>query len=234
MFYGAVYTESLFLLCAVSAFLYAERGRWEWVAPWGLLAGLARPNGVFLCVPLAWMAIARTRTASHGWWRSTGVRLAAAATPALGLAIFCGYMYWLTGNPLQWMQMHAAWGRHFTGMRWLTTPIHYIWSFGIEEYVRAETANALNLAAVAFSLALLVPVTRRLGLAYGLFIVANLLPPLTRGGLLSMGRLTATLFPLFIWLGLSLSDRTRDRWVVAFAMGQAVLAMLFYTWRPPY
>ena len=28
VFYGAVYTESLFLLCAVSAFLYAERGRW--------------------------------------------------------------------------------------------------------------------------------------------------------------------------------------------------------------
>jgi len=40
--------------------------------------------------------------------------------------------------------------------------------------------------------------------------------------------------PLFIWLGLSASERARDRWVVAFAMGQAVLAMLFYTWRPPY
>ncbi len=234
VFFGAVYTESLFLLCAVSAFLYAERGRWDLVAPWGLLAGLARPNGVFLCVPLAWMAIAGLRTASHGWWRSAGVRLAAAATPALGLGIFCAYMYWLTGNPLQWMLMHDAWGRHFTGIRWLTTPMHYIWSFGVEEYVRAETANALNLAAVGFSLLLLVPVTRRLGLAYGLFIAANLLPPLMRGGLLSMGRLTATLFPMFIWLGISASERTRDRWLVAFAMGQAVLAMLFYTWRPPY
>ena len=234
VFYGAVYTESLFLLCAVSAFLYAERGRWAWVAPWGLLAGLARPNGVFLCLPLAWMAFAATRTAAPVSWRQTAWRLAVAATPVLGLGIFCGYMYWLTGNPLQWAEMHAAWGRRFTGLRWLLTPIHYMWVFGPEEYVRSETANALNLLAVAFSLVLLIPVTRRLGLAYGVFIVANLIPPLTRGGLLSMGRLTATLFPLFIWLGLSASERARDRWVVAFAMGQAVVAMLFYTWRPPY
>ena len=109
-----------------------------------------------------------------------------AATPVLGLGIFCGYMYWLTGNPLQWAEMHAAWGRRFTGLRWLLTPIHYMWVFGPEEYVRSETANAFNLLAVAFSLVLLIPVTRRLGLAYGVFIVANLIPPLTRGGLLSM------------------------------------------------
>jgi len=234
VFYGAVYTESLFLLCAVSAFLYAERGRWVRVAPWGVLAGLARPNGVLLCVPLAWMAIAGMRPIAAGWWRHAAVRLAAAATPVLGLAIFCGYMYWLTGNPLQWVQMHAAWGRRFTGIHWLLTPLHYIWEFGPEEYMRSDTANALNLLAVAFSLVLLVPVTRRLGLAYGLFIAVNLIPPLTRGGLLSMGRLTATLFPMFIWLGLTASEHARERWVVAFAMGQAVLAMLFYTWRPPY
>jgi hypothetical protein len=81
---------------------------------------------------------------------------------------------------------------------------------------------------------LLVPVTRRLGLAYGLFIVANLIPPLTRGGLLSMGRLTSTLFPMFIWLALATSERARDRWIAVFAMGEGLMAMLFYTWRPPY
>jgi hypothetical protein len=234
VFYGAIYTEALFLLCAVSAFLYAERGRWGLVAPWALIAGLTRPNGVVLCVPLAWMAVVGIRTALPGWWRPAAVRLAAAAMPVAGFAVFCGYMYWMTGNPFQWIQMHAAWGREFTGIQWLINPIHEMWLFGLEGFVRSDTARALNFVAVVFALVLLVPVTRRLGLAYGLFIVANLIPPLTRGGLLSMGRLTSTLFPMFIWLALATSERARDRWIAVFAMGEGLMAMLFYTWRPPY
>ncbi len=40
------------LLCAVGAFLSAHRRRWGWVAALGVVAGLSRPNGFLLTLPL--------------------------------------------------------------------------------------------------------------------------------------------------------------------------------------
>jgi len=52
---------------------------------------------------------------------------------------------------------------------------------------------------VLFVLSAVWPVARRLGLAYAVFILVNLLPPMAAGGLLSAGRFSAVLFPAFIW-----------------------------------
>jgi hypothetical protein len=43
---------------------------------------------------------------------------------------------------------------------------------------------------------------------------------------------TATMFPIFVWLAIRRTPRTRACLVVAFAMLQALAAALFYTWRP--
>ena len=51
-FYGAVYTEGLFLLCATAAVYHFRRRQWAWAAVAGLVAGLSRPNGCLLSVPL--------------------------------------------------------------------------------------------------------------------------------------------------------------------------------------
>jgi hypothetical protein len=50
---------------------------------------------------------------------------------------------------------------------------------------------------------------------------------------MSMGRLTATMFPLFLWLGARTGGPTPNV-AVAFVMLQALAAVLFYTWRPLY
>jgi hypothetical protein len=85
---------------------------------------------------------------------------------------------------------------------------------------------------VIFALLMLWPVARRLGLAYAAFVLVNLVPPLLAGGVLSMGRLTATLFPLFLALAASVSPRAVPPLVTAFALGQGLAAVLFFTWRP--
>ena len=59
IFFNAPYTESLFLLAAAGASFHFLRGEWAAASIWGLLAGLARPNGCFLSVPLG---VARTAT----------------------------------------------------------------------------------------------------------------------------------------------------------------------------
>ena len=92
----------------------------------------------------------------------------------------------------------------------------------------------LNALGVVFVLATVWPVARRLGLAYAVFIVINMVPPLAVGGLLSAGRLSSVLFPAFIWLGGTVPPRHRAGWLVTFASIQALNAALFYTWRPLY
>ena len=57
LFFSAVYTESLFFLLTVSAFYTMRRGRLAWAGVCGLLAGLTRPNGWWLAVPLACLVL---------------------------------------------------------------------------------------------------------------------------------------------------------------------------------
>ena len=52
------------------------------------------------------------------------------------------------------------------------------------------------------------------------------------GGLLSLGRLTSTQFPLFLALAAVLPPRAVGPWLVAFAIFQGLIAALFFTWRP--
>jgi hypothetical protein len=49
-----------------------------------------------------------------------------------------------------------------------------------------------------------------------------------------MGRLTSTLFPVFLALAAVLPSRTVPPLVTAFALAQGLAAVLFFTWRPLY
>ncbi len=103
----APFTESLFLAAAVWSILGARERRWGLVAVAGLLAGLTRPQGALLVLPLGWEAYraivawrhaplsrAEARTPDpppwvpsprrRRWWasrRSTATRRSSSATP---------------------------------------------------------------------------------------------------------------------------------------------------------
>jgi hypothetical protein len=46
--------------------------------------------------------------------------------------------------------------------------------------------------------------------------------------------LTSTLFPVFAALAMALPPERRTGWVLFFALGQGLIAALFFTWRPVY
>jgi hypothetical protein len=60
------------------------------------------------------------------------------------------------------------------------------------------------------------------------------IPPLYSMGAISLGRYTAPLFPIFLWLGATVPAERRPYWIAVFAGFQALLSALFFTWRPPY
>jgi hypothetical protein len=234
VFHGAVYTESLFLLGCLGAILNFKRERLLRATAWGILVGLSRPNGFLLSATLLALAYTLRVRVDVTNPRAHLVRLLAIAAPVIGTVIFSCYVAVLTGNPLQWSAQHAAWGRVYRGASPFLDPVVLVGRYGFESYLARLPYDAMNAAAAAFALALILPVWRRLGLPYAVFLGVNLLPPLLLGGVMSMGRLTSTMFPLFVWLGSRSKPESVAFWVVIFAVGQSLGAVLFYTWRPLY
>jgi hypothetical protein len=118
-----------------------------------------------------------------------------------GLLLYALFLWNLTGDPLVFAKSHAAWGRTYQGLGALASH-HYelVANAGLSGYVGAAGYDVLNLLGALFAAATLWPVCRRVGLAYGVFMLASILPPLASGGFLSVGRFSAVLFPAFIWL----------------------------------
>ena len=79
-----------------------------------------------------------------------------------------------------------------------------IGDYGLYNYASTRTVDALHLMALVLVLATLWPVWRRIGFPYAVLIAVNVFPPLLMGGLISMGRVTAVLFPAFLWLGVAI------------------------------
>jgi hypothetical protein len=232
LFFSAAYTESLFLLTIVATCFHFERDQLWKASAWGLAAGLTRPNGCFLSIVLALIALRDHPAAS---WRNLARRMIAAAAPGIGMLMFSAYIYKLTGNPFQWAAQHAAWGRVYRGVGALVTDrLVFIQANGLYDYASTMWLDMINLGAVVFVLATVWPVYRRFGVPYAALILVNVLPPLIFGGVLSMGRLTSVFFPSFLWLGAVIPANQRSSWLVAFAMFQALFAIAFFTWRPLY
>lgn len=232
IFYGAFYTESFFLLGAIGALRELLAGRPAAAGAFGLLAGLTRPNGFLLALPL--LVLCARRLAGGGVAATRGAGMAVAAMmPVAGVAIYSAYLATLTGNPLAWYAQHAAWGRTFAGLAPITSAFEHIARDGVVAYATAQPYTTLNVVAASVAVALIVPIWRRLGAEYGVFVAVNVLPPLVLGGALSMGRVTATMFPVFVWLAMAM-PRQAAALAGVFALCQGFAAALFYTWRPLY
>lgn len=249
VWFGAVYTESLYLLGAVATLYHFRRDELWKAGAWGLLVGLTRPNGCFLSIPLAVMALGP-------WlprWLDPGrapaaapadpsrhepvpsplmVKLLAASLPGIGVLMYSAYVWTLSGNPLSWAEGHAAWGRSYQGLSILVAERYkFLTEGGVYAYTSQAADDVLHVAGILFVLVPVWPVWRRFGLTFALFILINILPPLAAGGVLSAGRFSSVLFPAFLWVASVIKDEHRPAWFGSFMAVQALNAVLFYTWR---
>ena len=229
LFYSVVYTESLFLFLTVGAF-YAMRRRYLLLAALaGFAAGLTRPNGFWLAVPLLWLATRGAEGRGGRGGRDVPAILAALA-PLAGVAIFSAYLSVRFGDALAWMHGQAAWGMPLLGRGPAPDPVR------TAEDLRLKASEVIvyagDIAAFFLAATSILPVARRVGAAYGLWIAINIFPPVAAHLFISLGRFTSVLFPLFFWLALVV-PRRRVAWLAGvFAVCQAILAVCFFLWRP--
>ena len=239
LFLGAVYSESLYLLLSVGAFLAAVRGRFAYAGIAAGLAVLTRPTGVMLLpalAVLAWGAPARRRAFG-------GLAL------AVPLAAIWPLWLWDTfGHPFEFLDAERnAWHRQLSpagplGGAWhgLVAGWNGILQFvaggnrfpGVDDPLQAAGINLESLAAAVFVLVLGIVAWRRLGAAYGIFVVASLALPLASPTpvypLLSMTRFALGVFPVFIALG-AVTTRPRANALVI-AVFAALLGLDLARW----
>jgi hypothetical protein len=238
VYFSAAYTEGLFLLTLMGAVYHFHKNELVRAALWGFVCGLTRPNGAFLSVVLALMAVRPFLAASNAREIKTVPgsiinRLLAASAPGLGMLTFSAFIYRLTGNPFMWTTQNVAWGRTYRSLDSIVSDrMDFIASNGWYTYASTQTIDMFYSLAVLLALAAVWPVYRRFGLAFAAFILITVLPPMSAGGLLSMGRVTSILFPVFLWLGAVIPVRHRYAWIGAFAVLQGFVAVMFFTWRP--
>jgi hypothetical protein len=231
LFLQAVYSESLYLLLVLAAFVLAERGRF---AAAGMAIGLAiltRVTGVALLPALAVLA-----------WRARDRRLAFAGL-ALAVPVAAAYpllLWQQVGDPWAFWNAQDRWHRHlspagpFGGIwealtRW--TPAH-------ADFQHAVAVNAESLVALALFVPLAIVAWRRFGAPYGLFAVLSLALPLSypsaRWPLLSLPRFGLVIFPLFLALAAITAGRPRLHTAVvacsAVLLGVAVVQWALWQW----
>ncbi len=170
---------------------------------------------------------------------NTRERVLATAGLALSLAGFAwysGYVYSVTGHPFEWASTLQRWNYQVGGAPWtapltligrlLTHPYAFVAGERVGLYdVLYGVTGILFLAAVPF-------VWRRLGGAYGLYMLANLLLPLSSGVFEGVGRYCSVLFPCFIWLASIRSRFLATCIVVIFALFYTLGLALFTTIHP--
>jgi hypothetical protein len=213
----ALYTESLFLLLSLAAFVLAERKQWlgAWTA--AAFALLTRIAGLALLPALALMA-----------WRSPN-RLRALAGIAIPAVLFTGYPAYLaaaTGDGWRFLHSQGLWHRHFSyagplggvweGLRSVWAGIeqlasgshtHTYWKavpVGDSDPIRTALINITAFLFLVLFVWLSVIAWRRFGTVYGLYCFVSLAIPLTapssRWPLLSMPRFGLAVFPIFLAL----------------------------------
>jgi len=230
LYFSVAYTESLFLLLSVGAFYAMRRRRLGWVAVCGLAAGLTRPNGFWLALPLACLALAGVRRDPTTIPPRLSAALFVSCLPLVGVAIFSAYLYGRFGDPIAWVHGQAAWGVPIMLRAGAPDPGKLPGEPTIKPIEVIVWIG--NIAAFVAAVAAIRPVSRRFGLAYGVWIAVNIFPPVAAHLFISLGRFISVLFPFFFWLAIRIPRQRLIRVASAFAACQAVLAIWFFLWRP--
>lgn len=247
-FFGIPYSESMFLLLAVGAFLAARTGHWAVAGIVLALASATRVPGLLLVVPVLLLYLYGPRTDrepdfDRGRRPRYRVRpdLAWLLLAPLGLVAFSLYLQLTLGDWLAWNDAQALFGRH------TVNPLTGAWD-GVREGWRGIAAladgsyrgtldylNVIQLAFLVFALVGGICALRTLPAAYGIWVLISLVPIFVSqpGGLpfWSSPRFVVVLFPLFLWLATVTERRGMTTRVVAlFAAGMAIFTAQFSLW----
>lgn len=211
--YGAIYSESLFLLLALAAFLSFERRRWYTCAVLTALIALTRPTGAVVMVPAL---VVMAYYSSPRDWRS----LLPIPAACVSLGLFCAYQWKAFGTPLAYVRAKQVPG-------WEVGPHRLLADFLLQGKPGRSTEMLALMMAVGLLFLASVPfVWRRFGPGYGVYCLLCVLGSLS-AGLPGLDRYVIVAFPSFATLGVAGKPRVLFALCLAGFYGLLVTVSLF-------
>jgi hypothetical protein len=188
--FSMVYPESIVLGLIALAALAGLRRHWGWAAVCAAAAALARPEGLFVALPLAVLAWDQRHALSP---RARGVAIGAVLAPVAAIASFSLYLGSVIGDPMAWSQAQRAWGRAFSPLGF----VHAIDGFG-RAFARDAWVTRDVVAVVLYLV--LIAAGARVGVSWPWLLssLAIVVLPLFSGSFDSVGRF-GLLAPAVFW-----------------------------------
>jgi hypothetical protein len=230
-FFFAPFTEAVFFAAAVWAVVGARRRHWELAAVAGLLAGLTRPQGLLLVLPIGWEAAValreRWRAAQPdsqrlGW--ADLKPMVAFAIPAVAYGSYVAFTAVVLHQP--YFDAHATWAATGAHLPW--DAIGQAWDWAFQHHDPFTLLNVLALT--GFSI-LAVAGLRLLPASYSLYVLPQLVLTLTQqtvSPLMSTARYLLVLFPCFVVLALAgRHPRFHTGWLLISVLFLGLMTTLF-------
>jgi hypothetical protein len=212
------YTESLFLMLALSSVYAARRERWFIAGVFGALTCMTRPNGVVLLPVLIVEAAHQYRSTRRWRWQWLYIALAAVG--------FVGYLLlnkYVAGGMFAFISLQE----HFFGKS-LSSPLTGIdnaWGSMISRPpTEAEMIGTQEVLFIALGLICTIVSWIKLRPAYSVWMTGNWLMFVSVSFVLSVPRYTLTMFPIFILFSMLAARRV---WLAVITVWSILYLSLF-------
>ena len=190
-FFTAPMSESFFLLLSSACLYSARKEKWLLAGDFGALASFTRSLGLMLFVPLFMEMVTSLLHGRRRAWRAA----AALALVPMGFAAYCVINYYVAGNPFQFLVYQKNHWYQELGL-FFNTPAYqtrYALGAGKDDLMGLWLPN---LAAIVFSLAILISGAKKLRSSYTLWAIAYYVVAIGATWLLSAPRYMAVLLPI--------------------------------------
>lgn len=211
-FLNSVYTESLFLMLSIIFFYFLLQKKFMVAAIFVSLASFSRLNGLFLLAPLLYEYLK-----IYGIKRFFNVNLLSFAIAFLGILAFMLYQYIQFNEPLAFLKAQMEWGRRF--------------ALNMEHFQLTTSASFSNFSTDLLFLAVSVIggilLLKYSKASYGVYVLFATIAAVSTGTLMSIGRFTLMLFPIFILIATIKNSQFKFGWYLSSILLLAVYTTLF-------
>jgi hypothetical protein len=228
-YFGAIYSESLFLLLTVLVFWFVRKDKFLLAGVFAALASATKIQGVLLFIFLALELWNKYFKRGENFGKISWSDILGVVISPLGLLVYMLYLRQSVGDPFYFLTSQPAFGAQRSSIPLVMLPqviYRYIRIFMSLEVASLAFVNALlELLVTGGLIAGIVLTFRKIKFSYWIFVTLAVLLPTLTGTLSSMPRYALLAFPL---LPLIVRFNKGGRYIIiALALVQALLLALF-------
>lgn len=219
-YFGAVYSESLFLFLCLLSFYFARKGKWFLAGILGMISSATRIFGILLLPALILEAWQLRKSWKEVFW---------IVLIPFGLITYIFYQWLTVGDPLSFYHLQKIVGpQHESGI----TTLPQVYFRYIKMMLTINFTNPISqtiilefFVGIIFFLLPIYGYVKKVRLSYLFFALAGFLLPTIQGSFSSIPRYVIVIFPSFLCLAFILQKNPRSV-IVVFILASIIFLIL--------